>query len=211
MTRPAGTACALAVVAVALVAAGCGSEEAAVVRASAHTCPSAWQAGWQKLANQIRAPVYCPSWMPSPLDAKIGGQYANGRSVGGDRSYLVSFVSVDHDLGGVSGEVHVNFRGYPGRTAVPVCQDTITENGATRRTRIPCFADARWTKSIGGRRVTAYTANQGADQWHVLYAWRANGTLYALSEHVTPPYTYKQVVQNLDRMMKTLVVVQPAA
>jgi hypothetical protein len=209
VTRPARTAFALAAFAAAFVA-GCGSTERVVGAASAPGCPSGWLAGWQKLANQIKAPVYCPTWMPSPLDARIGGQYANGRSVGRDRSYLVSFVSVDHDVGGVSGEVHVNFRGYPGHTATPVCQDTITENGATRHTRIPCFADPRWTKTIGGLRVTAYTANQGADQWHVLYAWRSNGSLYALSEHVTAPYTYKQVVQNLDRMMKGLVVVQPA-
>ena len=202
-----------ALAAAAVLLAGCSGS--ATVQPSAKAappaCPSAWLAGWQKLANQIRSPVYCPSWMPSPLDAQIGGRYANGRSVGGDRSYLVSFVSVDHDVGGVSGEVHVNFRGYPGHTAIPVCQDTITENGATRRTRIPCFADRRWTKTIGGRSVTAYTANQGADQWHVLYAWRKNGSLYALSEHVTPPYTYKQVVENLDHMMRGLVVVQPAA
>jgi len=202
-----------ALAAAALLLSGCGGSATVQQEAKAAppACPSAWLAGWQKLARQIKAPVYCPSWMPSPLDAQIGGQYANGRSVGGDRSYLVSFVSVDHDIGGVTGEVHVNFRGYPGRTAVPVCQDTITENGATRHTRIPCFADPRWTKTIGGKRVTAYTANQGADQWHVLYAWHANGTLYALSEHVTPPYTYSQVVKNLDRMMKGLVVVQPAA
>ena len=54
-----------------------------------------------------------------------------------------------------------------------------------------------------------YTANQGADQWHVLYAWRRSGSLYALSEHVAPPYTYAQVVRNLKRMLAGLVVVSP--
>jgi hypothetical protein len=212
VTAPVRWAPVLAALVGALFAVGCGSEVRVADSApAAPACPSAWLGGWQKLANQIRKPVYCPSWMPSPLDAQIGGQYANGRSVGGDRSYLVSFVSVDHDVGGISGEVHVNFRGYPGRIAVPVCQDTITENGATRRTRVPCFADPRSRKMIGGKRVTVYTANQGADQWHVLYAWHANGSLYALSEHVAPPYTYKQVVQNLDRMTKGLVVVRPSA
>ena len=34
-----------------------------------------------------------------------------------------------------------------------------------------------------------YTVNQDADQWHVLYAWTHNGTLYTLSEHVAPPLT----------------------
>jgi hypothetical protein len=202
----------LAALVVALFAVGCGSEARIAASApAAPACPSAWLSGWQKLANQIRKPVYCPSWMPSPLDARIGGQYANGRSVGGDRSYLVSFASIEHDGGGISAEVHVNFRGYPGQTAVPVCPDTITENGATRRTKIPCFADPRLRKTIGGKRVTVYTANRGADQWHVLYAWQANGTLYALSEHVAPPYSYGQVVQNLDRMTKSLVVVRPSA
>jgi hypothetical protein len=39
------------------------------------SCPSAWTHGWQKLANRVDAPVYCPTWMPNPLDARIGGQY----------------------------------------------------------------------------------------------------------------------------------------
>jgi hypothetical protein len=197
-----------------LLLAGCGGggsvEPGARAAAPPPSCPKAWRAGWQRLANQIDTPVYCPSWMPAPLDAQIGGTYANGRFVSKDRSYLVSFVSVEHDVGGISGEVHVNFRGYPSSTRIPTCEDTITENGVTKRTQIPCFDDARWTRRIGPARVTAYTANQGVDQWHVLYAWRQGGTLYALSEHVTPPYTYRQVVANLDRMMRSLVLVRPA-
>jgi hypothetical protein len=193
--------------------AGCGgsaSAEESSKAAAPTSCPTAWRAGWQRLANQIDAPVYCPSWMPEPLDARMGGTYSNGRSVSPDRSYLVSFVSVERDLGGISGEVHVNFRGYPGRTAIPTCEDTITENGVTKRTTMPCFDDRRWTRKIGAERVTAYTANQGADQWHVLYAWRENGTLYALSEHVAPPYTFQQVVSHLNRMMRGLVLLRPA-
>jgi len=54
-----------------------------------------------------------------------------------------------------------------------------------------------------------YTANQGADQWHVLYAWRHRGSLYAISEHVTPPFTYARVVRNLNRMLTNLVLVRP--
>ena len=63
---------------------------------------------------------------------------------------------------------------------------------------------------MGGVTATVYTANQGADQWHVLYAWRRNGTLYTLSEHVASPYTHTQVVSHLDRMMRRLVLVPPA-
>jgi hypothetical protein len=204
----------LAPLAAAGLMAGCGGSASVKSKATASAgqpnCPTAWRAAWQRLANEIDAPVFCPSWMPAPLDARIGGTYANGRYVDKDRSYLVSFVSIERDVGGISGEVHVNFRGYPGRTAIPVCEDTITENGVTRRPKIPCFDDARWTRPIGPVRVTAYTANQGVDQWHVLYAWRQGGTLYSLSEHVAPPYTYAQVVQNMNRMMRGLALVRPA-
>jgi len=73
---------------------GCGSTNAgnAAAEAAARSCPAAWRGGWQALANRIQAPVYCPTWMPVPLDAQIGGRYANGESVSRDRSYLVSFI-----------------------------------------------------------------------------------------------------------------------
>jgi hypothetical protein len=195
---------------------GCGGSSAKPVAepasaAASASCPQAWKAGWQRLANEARAPVYCPTWMPSPLDGHIGGRYADARVVDKDHSYLVSFVWVETDAGGVTGEVHVNFRGYPGRLAIPVCEDTLTVNGKTVHPKLPCFADPKGTRRFGGIRPTLYTANQGIDQWHLLYAWRHSGSLYTLSEHVTPPYSYKQVQHNLDRMIRGLVVVDPAA
>ncbi len=84
-------------------------------------CPAPWARGWQKLADKVGAPVYCPTWMPNPLDAQIGGQYQDIYSISKDRSYLVGFL--EHgDLG--SGDVHVNFRGYPGRSTIPTCPAT---------------------------------------------------------------------------------------
>jgi hypothetical protein len=59
--------------------------------------------------------------------------------------------------------------------------------------------------------VTVYTRNRGADQWHVLYAWEREGSLYALSEHVAEPLSYAQVVKNLDRMLRGLVLITPQA
>ena len=173
-------------------------------------CARSQRVSWQKLANEIRAPVYCPSWLPSPLVGQFGGRFFNGRSVDPDRSYLVSFVWFERSLGVVN-EVHVNLRGYPGTTRIPACEDTLTVAGKTVRTKIPCFSDKRGTKRIGGTTVTAYTANQGADQWHVLYAWRRNGTLYTLSEHVAEPYGVEEVISHLDRMMRRLVLVPPTA
>jgi hypothetical protein len=137
--------------------------------------------------------------MPDPLDARIGGAYANGESVSRDRSYLISFIWREPG----SGEVHVNLRGYPGRPRIPTCSDLDTNKA------VPCFSDPRGSVRRGDIAVRIYTANQGADQWHVLYAWRRGGSLYAISEHVTPPYTYARVVRNLNRMLASLVVVPP--
>ena len=172
-------------------------------------CAPSERASWRKLANEIQSAVYCPSWLPQPLVGRFSGRFFNGRSVDPDRSYLVSFVWFEASQGLVS-EVHVNLRGYPGRSRIPTCEDTLTVAGKTVHKKIPCFSDRRGTKRVGGVTATVYTANQGADQWHVLYAWRRDGSLYTLSEHVANPYTYDQVVSHLDRMMRRLVHVQPA-
>ena len=79
----------------ALVASGCSGNEskpAAAASTKPASCPQNWKAGWQRLANRLHETVYCPTWMPSPIDAKIGGQWDNGISVEKDHSYLVSFL-----------------------------------------------------------------------------------------------------------------------
>ena len=205
-------AAALAAVA-ALVAWGRGGDSATTLAAepAAPACPKSSRASWQKLANEIKAPVYCPSWLPQPLVGRFSGRFFNGRSVDPDRSYLVSFVWFDAGAGFVQ-EVHVNLRGYPGASRIPTCEDTLTVGGKTVRKKIPCFSDRQGRRQLGdGVTATVYTANQGADMWHVLYAWRDRGSLYTLSEHVAPPYTYEQVIGHLDRMAGTLVRIEPAA
>jgi hypothetical protein len=171
-------------------------------------CARSQRVSWQKLANEIRAPVYCPSWLPSPLVGQFGGRFFNGRSVDPDRSYLVSFVWFERSLGVVN-EVHVNLRGYPGPTRIPACEDTLTVAGKTVRKKLPCFSDKRGTKRIGGTTVAVYTANQGADQWHVLYAWKHKRSLYTVSQHVIAPNGYRSVLRNLDRLVSGLAVVAP--
>lgn len=169
-------------------------------------CPPAWRPGWQALADEVGVPVYCPRWVPAPLDGKIGGERNSVREVDRDRSYLVSFVYQQEGE-----EVHVNFRAYPGRTTVPRCRSVEIVGGKKIERTVPCFSDPRGTKTIGGVEATVYTVNQDADQWHVLYAWTRDGTLYTLSEHVAPPYTFRRVVQNLDRMMRSLALLEPSA
>ena len=196
-----------------LVAAACGgggSDTAAkAADTPAPTCPKAALVSWQKLANEIRAPVYCPSWLPDPLVGRWNGSPYNGHEVDPDRSYLVKFLWFDSGLPGGISEVHVNFRGYPGNPRIPSCDDSTTVAGKTVHKPSPCFSDPKGRKRFGSTVATLYTANQGADQWHLLYSWHYRGSLYSLSEHVAAPYTYKQVVANLDRMMRGLVRVAP--
>ncbi len=163
--------------------------------ASAPVCPAAWKPGWQKLANRIDAPVYCPSWMPEPLTGQIGGRWHAMKSVLKDRSYLMGFLWYETNVA----ETHVNLRGYPGRTAVPTC------NGK------PCFDDPGVKKTIAGLEIQVYNVNRGADTWHVLYAWHTDGSLYAVSQHVVPQFgiSYGQVTENLDRIVRGLVRIDP--
>ena len=106
----------------------------------------------------------------------------------------------------------MNLRGYPGKTAIPkTCQDVKTVNGKTYRKKIPCFQDPRgtWRSDATGITATMYTVNHGADSWHVLFAWRRDGSLYTISEHVAPPLSFSKVVANLKRMIDGLVLVRP--
>ena len=202
------------VVAVAGVAiADRGTSDEAASAAAVETEPARCQdlAGWRDLADKVRAPVYCPGWMPTPLTAQIGGPWNNIRSVDPDRSYLMGFVWQENALGGNVQEVHVNLRGYPGSTRIPTCQDVTTVAGTTHRKSIPCFQDPHGHVRANGIVATMYTVNHGADSWHVLLGWQRGGSLYSLSEHVAAPLTYAQVIRNLKHMLRRLVLVRPSA
>jgi hypothetical protein len=181
------------------LAAGCAGDDVTEPSASAARaaprCPAAWRADWQRLANRIDAPVYCPSWLPDPLTGEIDGRWNNIHSVADDHSYLLGFTWYEVP----SGEIHINLRGQPGSTRIPRCDDQ------------PCFSDRGPSKQLGATHVTVYTANRGADRWHVLYAWKRNGSLYTLSEHVAAPLSYQQVVRNLDRMFRGLELIEPSS
>jgi hypothetical protein len=206
----------LAVATAALAAAGCGADrtgQAAAQAKSSVRCPASLRAGWEGLAKRIGVAVYCPTWMPDPLHGQITGHPSFGAAGGvslsvnaKDKTYLASFVWAEPG----SGELHVNLRGYPGRTKIPTCIEKQATKGVDHTVKLPCFADARGTISARGIRATVYTVNQDADLWHVLYAWRRDGSLYTLSEHVAEPLTYAKVVANLNRMLRGLDLVEPS-
>jgi hypothetical protein len=143
--------------------------------------------------------------MPDPLDGVIGSRWNNIDEVSRDRSYLMSWVWQETGPGAAGGELHVNLRGYPGRTRIPRCENADSKS----RELIPCFSDPAGTVRAPGRVATVYNVNQDADQWHVLYAWRHEGSLYTVSEHVAPPLSYRKARRFLDRILRGLVLVQP--
>jgi hypothetical protein len=193
-----------------LLAAGCGSGKEAApppqTQAAAAKPSCAHRAGWQSLANRIGADVYCPGWLPDPLTSQIGGQWNNINAVDKDRSYLIGFVWQETEVGinGAGGELHVNLRGYPGKTAIPTCLE-----GPFDKTKMPCFAEPHGTVSENGIKATLYTVNQDADQWHLLLAWRHAGGLYTVSEHLAPPLDYRKVIVYLKHELGSLVLVAP--
>ena len=196
----------IALAALGVAVSGCGGGATASAKPAAPPrCSDAARAGWQKLANRIDAPVFCPAWLPDPLTGVIGSRDNNIDSVDKDRSYLMSWVWQETGPGAAGGELHVNLRGYPGVTKIPTCRNADTGG------KLPCFADARATRRVGTIAATLYTVNQDADQWHIAYAWRHAGNLYTLSEHLAPPLDYRHVVRYLDRELRSLELINPTS
>jgi hypothetical protein len=181
-----------------LTACGSSAQPAAHASASTPTCRAAWHAGWAKLARQIDAPVYCPGWMPNPLDGQIGGAWNGLRIVDKHGGFLVSFIDQENGT-----EVHVNFHRWPG-TKMPHCRSE------TSNRQIACYSDPVGSVSLPGIKATLYTVSRDADQWHLSYLWRANGATYVVSEHVAPPYSFDQVKRNVKRLLRSLVLVSPS-
>jgi hypothetical protein len=202
----------LLVALLALASSGCGQGGADAATTSKPKCPAALKLGWQTLANRIGTDVYCPAWLPNPLVGKIDKGEAGAAdnavlSVSKNKSYLASWIWVEAQ----TGEVHVILRAYPGRTTIPSCVVTEAGSGKQVKHRVPCFADPHGTVHAGPITATLYTVNQGADQWHLVYAWRHAGSLYTASQHVAAPLTYDTVNADLRRILAHLVVVEPAA
>jgi hypothetical protein len=198
----------LLLAACALLASGCGEAKqasAAPPAAAAHKPRCAHVAGWQKLANKIKAPVYCPGWLPDPLVGQIGGQWNNINSVSPDRSYLESFVWQETGGGAAGGELHVNLRAYPGVSKIPTCR-----TGGVDSQNVPCFDSPKGGVKAGGISTRLYTVNQDADEWHLLLLWRRDGTMYTLSEHVAPPLSYEHVLRYLKQELASLVLIKPS-
>ena len=140
------------VLGVVLLAAAWGLVEGVSQAGAGTAAPRCTQlGGWQRLANKIKAPVYCPSWLPDPLVPQIGNRWNNIDSVDKDGSYLESW-AWQEAAGLNTQEIHVILRGYPGQTAIPrTCQDVTTVNGKTYRKKIAVLPGSARHVALGER------------------------------------------------------------
>jgi hypothetical protein len=181
--------------------AGCAGDDVTGPAASASpppTCPAPFRADWQRLANRVDRPVYCPTFLPDPLKPE-----AHLHSpIGADRSWQIGF----HDYELRSVELHVVVSGYPtGRP--PRCEDLKT--GAIGS----CWKQPSGTRRIGDRVVNVFERGVGHEASHVVYIWREHGVLYAASMHVdrrpNSALPRPRVKNQLARVVRGLVRIKP--
>ena len=204
MTGPRAIALAVAL----LVASGCGGgaarKAAGTTTATATACPAAYAASWQRFATRVGMPVPCPSYLPDPLTAQLGGQF-NTANEPGRRSWELGFVEVDP---GFTGLLHVVLAGYaPG--VRPICPDLVRSRGKVRTIDRPCFGGPFGTATLAGRHVTWYGHNRGSHTGHVAAVWQQDGRTYAASMHVYAPLTRRTTQAQLVRIVDGLVMVDP--
>ena len=135
---------------VALVASGCGGDTAASSKAAAARAPRppARRPGAGLAAAREpdpRARLLPRRWLPDPLDRRDRRHRGTTSTPVDARtgSYLIGFVWQETRRA----RVHVNLRGYPGRTTVPTCRDERLRRRQGARHVVPCFADPAGTKT----------------------------------------------------------------
>jgi hypothetical protein len=186
-----GIRAALLAVAVALTLAGCTSGNSSRP-SEAPACPHAWAAGWKTWAGRVDATVYCPTWLPSPIDARIGGQWSTESSAG--RHWQLGFVWRDEDF---SGLVHVVFEGAPEGDWPLRCGGP------------PCFAGRSGSEDVNGRHVVWYDHDLGSSSGHVAAVFHAGGHVYIVSMHVFGDVGPARTRAMVRRIVAGLVPVRP--
>jgi hypothetical protein len=174
-------------------AAACGSsKEASGSKPKPNACPRAWAASWQMWTNRVGMKLYCPGWLPSPIDGVIHGQWNTARVP--DRQWQLGYAWLEN------GElVHVVFEGYPPGTFPPTCEGE------------PCFSGAETkTEHIAGHDVTWYDRNLASHTGHVAAIFRSFGNVYVISIHVASPVTTTDVAKaDLRHIIRSLALLTP--
>ena len=180
---------------VVVVVAACGSsKETSGSKPKPNVCPKAWAASWQTWADRVGMPIYCPSWLPSPIDGVIHGQWNTARVP--DKQWQLGYAWLENGQ-----LVHVVFEGYPPGTFPPMCEGQ------------PCFGGREpETEQVAGRTVTWYDHNLASHTGHIAAIFHSLGNVYVISIHVaTPVSTAADAKSDLRHIIRSLAPVQPKA
>jgi len=182
--------------AVAVTAAGCGSGGAHSGSniAASQGCAETWKAGWQKWADRVHMAVWCPGWMPSPVDAVIHGQWNTAQVP--QHQWQLGYAWLEQGQ-----LVHIIFEGYPPGTFPPRC-----EGG------VPCFGgEEPGSETIAGHVVHWYDHNHASHTGHIAAVFTSAGNTYVVSIHVASPVSTKaDAKRDLRHVIESSSLLKPA-
>jgi hypothetical protein len=184
----------LVAVVVTVSACGSGSAGSGSNPAVAVGCSKAWAAGWQKWTDKVGMPVWCPGWMPSPVDAIIHGQWNTAQVE--QHQWQLGYAWLEEGQ-----LVHVIFEGYPPGTFPPTC-----EGG------VPCFGGEEATsETIAGHVVHWFDHNQASHSGHIAAVFASGGNTYVVSIHVVSPVSTKAIAKrDLRHIIASSSLLKPA-
>lgn len=164
-------------VVVTAAACGSGSSTSGSKAAAASGCAKAWKAGWQAWTDRVGMPVWCPGWMPSPVDAIIHGQWNTARIE--QRQWQLGYAWLEEGQ-----LVHVVFEGYPPGTFPPRCEG------------VPCFGgEEPGSETIRGHVVHWYDHNHASHSGHVAGIFKSGPDTYVVSIHVASPVSTRAIAK----------------
>lgn len=158
----------------------------------APACPKEWKADWQAWADKVGMTVWCPTYLPSPIDGRIGpeNEYNTARSPG--RHWQLGYVWRDEDF---SGLVHVVFEGMPEKLWPPRCGGMM------------CFAGPSGRSTIAGHDVRWYSHNMGSSSGHIAAVFHDEDNAYIVSMHVFGTVDAAKTRAMVQQMVAGLVAV----
>jgi hypothetical protein len=171
---------------------GAGFQPAAndeFAQAARGICPEEWKEQYEAWSRRVGMTVYCPTWMPGPLEGEISRDYAV--RVPARNGWQLGWAWLEFgDL------VHVVFEGYRAKDFPPTCEGK------------PCFAGRAGTSRVGRFRVVWYLKNRASHTGHVAAIVPQGKDVYVYSMHVAPPSgTVAKTEANLKHVIRDLVPV----
>ncbi len=184
----------LIAVVVTVSACGSGSAQSGSSAAAPHGCSKVWAAGWQAWANRVGMPVWCPGWMPGPIDAIIHGQWNTARVA--QHQWQLGYAWLE-----IGQLVHVIFEGYPPGEFPPTCEGNV-----------PCFGgEEPKSETIAGHVVHWFDRNHASHSGHIAAVFTWHGDTYVVSIHVASPVSTKAVAKrDLRHIILSSSLLKPA-